>query len=85
MTSRDARLAGLLLRCQWLLEEAAYELAASRLTSSERDDLAESLTRLTAALREHTAPGTDQADADTATPIDVATPIEGDSSEGESR
>ncbi|WP_019855209.1 hypothetical protein [Actinopolyspora mortivallis] len=62
MNGRNSRLAVLLLRCQWMLEEAAYELGSDRLSTSERGELATALTELARAL--HEPDGTRQSQED---------------------
>lgn len=51
MTSREAQLAALARRAQWLLDQAAFDLPDGRCTREDRDQLAGLLDDLAAALR----------------------------------
>ncbi len=52
MTSRDAHLAVLLRKAEWMLDDAAHEVGGGRMSSSEREALAEALAELCEALRQ---------------------------------
>lgn len=53
MSGRDAALAVLLRKAEWMLDDAAHALGNERLTTTDREALAEALTELAGALREH--------------------------------
>lgn len=52
MTSRHAHLAVLLRKAEWMISDAAFAAGGNRLSSGDREELAESLTELAGALRE---------------------------------
>lgn len=51
MTTRDAQLAALLRRTQWMLDDAAFDLPAGRVDAAARHELAGALDELARALR----------------------------------
>ncbi|SFT91509.1 hypothetical protein SAMN04487904_11326 [Actinopolyspora lacussalsi subsp. righensis] len=67
MSRPHTQLAVLLRRCQWMVDEAAYKLGGKRLPATDRQDLAEALDELSAALREYR-------DAPTDTDVDAGEP-----------
>lgn len=55
MSGPETALAVLLRKGQWLLDEAAFEVGAGRYGVTERQELADALDQLAAALRDSTA------------------------------
>lgn len=53
MTSRDAQLATLLRKAEWMLDDAAHAVGGGRMSSADSAALAEALDELAAALRAH--------------------------------
>lgn len=53
MTSRNARLAVLLRKAQWLFDDAAHRVGGGRMSSEECTALAEVLDEMATAVREH--------------------------------
>ncbi|SDO99492.1 hypothetical protein SAMN04487905_101372 [Actinopolyspora xinjiangensis] len=54
MSQPHTRLATLLRRGQWMLDEAAHKLGGKQLPEADRHAVAAALDELSAALREHT-------------------------------
>lgn len=53
MSGPDTQLAVLLRKAEWMLDDAAHALGDGRLSSSDRDALAQALGELAGALRDH--------------------------------
>lgn len=55
MGSRDAQLAVLLRKAEWMLDDAAFEVGGGRFSTADREALAAALDELASALRERRA------------------------------